>query len=130
MKRLFSLALFMVLAASAAEVERILNLKDVTPRITSAAGKVLLLSFDGPVPQVLVTTATTKDSPKTQGERVEVRYGKDLVGYAWLKADGRKTVQAKPTVALMFETAEQAKAAEQVLKMSEAKPSPLGTAKR
>ena len=45
-------------------------------------------------------------------------------------ANDRQTVQAKPTVVLMFETAEQAKAAEHVLKMSEAKPTPLGRAKR
>ena len=128
MKLLVSLVLLMVIAASAADVERILNLRDVTPRIASAAGKALMLSFDGPVPQAFASSNT--GSFKTEGERVEVRYGKDLVGYAWLRADGRKTVQAKQTVALTFETAEQAKAAEQALKIWDAKPTPLGVAKR
>jgi hypothetical protein len=128
MKLLVSVLLLMAAATNAADGERILNLRDVTPRIASAAGKALMLSFDGPVPQALAST--TKDLAKTQGERVEVRYGKDLVGYAWLRADGRRTVQAKPTVALTFETAEQAKAAEQVLKIWDAKPTPLGVVKR
>jgi hypothetical protein len=121
------------------EPDRILNLKDLTPRFARASGKGLHLNITNPPPALL---ALTKPEPAPlrkrdsfqRGRKIQVLFGKDVIGFAEVVGVSRGPLSATGTnaaktmltsVVLKFDTEEQAAKAAEALRLPELTPKPL-----
>jgi hypothetical protein len=109
---MIGLAVVVVAAAHASEQAPILNLRGIEPRTISVGG-----------PGVLLTVTRQQAAALIFTNQVRVTYGADLVGFARIRQLGRQS--EGDAFILRFETEEQAAAAERVLRLRDATPSPL-----
>ncbi len=99
----------------AGEQSRILNLHEIEPWAVAVAGKRVPLVVTGQPPHILTFTNLApspfkrRDAPEPK--RVQVTYGKDLVGFARVLVSRPNPKAAVTSVSLAFETEEQATAA-------------------
>ncbi len=126
---LVGLSVISLTAARAGEQPRIFDLREVAPRAITVAGKRVLLVLTGEPPHILTFTNLAPSNLKRRDEpdrnRIQVTYGKDVVGFARVLISHSDRKAAATRVTLAFETVEQAAAAGKALGSRDAPPSPL-----
>lgn len=128
---LVALSVASVLSAPAAEQPPILDLREIKALAITVAGKQVSIMVTGQPPHLLTFTnfgpTQLKHRDDPDPNRVRVTYGKDLVGFAHVRADVSRPVPRTvvTSLSLIFETEEQAAAAAKALRARDAAPSPL-----
>ncbi len=126
------LSTLMIVGAKADEQAPTLDLREVKPALVSVSGTQVSLVIIGLPPRTLMFTntgprrlgATNKETFK----RLRVTYGADLIGFARvLKSEPRGALL---NTVLVFQTEDQAVAAEKASRPGGASPSPLPRAKK
>lgn len=115
--------------ALAAGSENVFDLKEIHPLSVTSGGLRMFLSLTGQPSYLLTLTnmnpATLKGRDQSVPGRVQVRYGRDLVGTAHIDVVAPQTNSSLISITLTFKTEDQARAAAKVLRLRDATPTPL-----
>ena len=133
------LAIASTAAAQLGELERTLNLQGFQPLFARASGKLLLLTVTNQPPELFSLLKPDPRPPKNRNpslreRKVQVLFGRDVLGFAAISEIGRNSIQRGGTnapktvitsLSLMFETDEQAAKSAAALRLPDVEPKPI-----
>ncbi len=118
------------LSAPAPAAEGVLNLREIEALAVVVTSNQVLVVVAGPAPYVLGFTnsapvALVRRDQQAPSKKVQVTYGRDIVGLAEVRIPDRNPKATLVSIDLTFGTAEQAAAAGLALQPSKRAPSPI-----
>jgi len=118
------------LSASAPAAERVLNLKEIAAHAVLVTSNRALAVLTAAAPHVLDFTnsaprALVRWDQPAQSKKVQITYGRDIVGFANVRIPDRNPKATMVSIDLTFEAAEQAAAAALALQPAKRAPSPI-----